>query len=186
MSEKKLAAPVEAVADAPAAEPKKKAAKPAARRCRLRSTLNLATSSSTSPMWSSGQRPITAPPTKSASSPARSTSSPKRVPPTTSSTRSQGNSTCNVSGTSRPMVRALFSGIFPPMTPFEKEAVLPETPAGQPLCFICAVTADTVRCTSGSGSRCNRRGQNRRRRSGPHPPGPSARRTGGSSPAAMR
>ena len=34
MSEKKLAAPVEAVADAPAAEPKKKAAKPAARRGR--------------------------------------------------------------------------------------------------------------------------------------------------------
>lgn len=34
MSEKKLAAPVEAVADAPVAEPKKKAAKPAARRGR--------------------------------------------------------------------------------------------------------------------------------------------------------
>lgn len=34
MSEKKLAAPVEAVADAPAAESKKKAAKPAARRGR--------------------------------------------------------------------------------------------------------------------------------------------------------
>lgn len=34
MSEKKLAAPVEAVADAPAAEAKKKAAKPAARRGR--------------------------------------------------------------------------------------------------------------------------------------------------------
>ncbi len=34
MSEKKLAAPVEAAAEAPAAEPKKKAAKPAARRGR--------------------------------------------------------------------------------------------------------------------------------------------------------
>lgn len=34
MSEKKLAAPVEAVADAPSAEPKKKATKPAARRGR--------------------------------------------------------------------------------------------------------------------------------------------------------
>ena len=91
-----------AAPETPAAEPKKRKSSGAAQR-RGRPPLSpevyveLAPTSTTSPMSSSAQRPTTAPPTRWACSPARYTSSRKRALPTTSSTRSPANWTCNFS-----------------------------------------------------------------------------------------
>ena len=99
MAEKKT--PAVSPATESAADPKtrKTAAKAPARRGRppLAPELYVELNGTTLPMSSTVPRPTTAPPTRWACSPARYTSSRKRALPTTSSTRSPANWTCNFS-----------------------------------------------------------------------------------------